>query len=72
MFTTDSCTPAAPISGTITPTTVTHGTLGTYACNAGYTLTGTATQSCSAGEMSGSTPSFDQGSYVLVFYYYFL
>ena len=61
MCSADTCTPTAPDSGFITPTTVAHGSDGTYACNVGYILTGTAIQTCSAGAMSGSTPTCNQG-----------
>ena len=51
----------APTNGTVTPTSTTYGLQATYACSAGYTLTGNgnlATRTCQADTTwSGSAPS---------------
>jgi len=39
-------TPPSPTHGTVTTTATTVGSTGTYACSAGYTLSGTATTTC--------------------------
>jgi hypothetical protein len=58
-----ACTPnlVAPTNGTVTPTMGTTGTVATYSCNAGYSLTGNATQTCQAdGTWSGTAPTCTQ------------
>jgi len=59
-----TCTPSAcptlvaPGNGSVTPTMGTTGTVATYSCNAGYALTGNATQTCQpAGTWSGTVPT---------------
>jgi hypothetical protein len=59
-----TCTPnacptlVAPANGGVTPMTGTTGTVATYSCNAGYALTGNATQTCQpAGTWSGTAPT---------------
>ncbi len=54
------CSPnlVAPANGSVTPAMGTTGTVATYSCNAGYSLTGNATQICqSSGTWSGTAPT---------------
>jgi hypothetical protein len=55
-----SCAPAltAPVHGTVSATTGASGDVRTYACDAGYALTGSATTTCQPnGSWSGTAPT---------------
>src|SRR5262249_28751942 len=54
------CAPnlTAPTNGTVTPTSGTTGTVATYACNTGFTLSGSAMRTCQTdGTWGGSAPT---------------
>jgi len=48
---------SAPANGTVTAATTTFGASATYACNANFTLSGSATRSCQASGWSGVAPT---------------
>ena len=57
------CTAAAPTNGAVTSTTVIHAQTTTYSCTtSGYTLIGTATQTCTSGSLSAAAPTCEQGT----------
>lgn len=72
--TANACSPnlTAPANGTVSTTTGTTGTVATYACNSGYTLTGSSTTTCqSSGAWSNPAPTCVAatcGSYTDVIY----
>ncbi len=53
-----SCSATAPTNGSVDATTTTYGLTVTYSCDAGYTLSGTATRTCNAdGTLSDVAPT---------------
>eukprot|EP01116_Phalansterium_solitarium_P016605 TRINITY_DN3889_c0_g2_i1.p1 TRINITY_DN3889_c0_g2~~TRINITY_DN3889_c0_g2_i1.p1 ORF type:complete len:618 (-),score=118.50 TRINITY_DN3889_c0_g2_i1:1388-3145(-) len=53
----NNCTATAPAFGSVTSTLIASGSSLTYSCNSGYTMSGTATQTCTAGSLSGIRPT---------------
>eukprot|EP01116_Phalansterium_solitarium_P015896 TRINITY_DN3568_c0_g2_i1.p1 TRINITY_DN3568_c0_g2~~TRINITY_DN3568_c0_g2_i1.p1 ORF type:complete len:567 (+),score=93.55 TRINITY_DN3568_c0_g2_i1:58-1701(+) len=52
----NGCVATAPVNGSASLTTVAHGGTVTYACDSGFTLSGQATQTCSAGAFNYALP----------------
>src|SRR5206468_2486412 len=55
-----ACLPnlTAPTNGSVSPSSGSTGTVATYTCNAGYSLSGAATRTCqSGGTWSGAAPT---------------
>jgi Notch-like protein len=48
---------SAPANGTVTAATTTFGSTATYACNANFTLNGSATRTCASSGWSGNAPT---------------
>ena len=57
----DPCAAVAPTNGAVTETAPAHGADTIYSCDAGYSLVGTATQTCTAGTLSDTPPSCSGG-----------
>jgi hypothetical protein len=52
----------APANGTVTAASTTFGATATYACNANFTLSGSATRTCAASGWSGTAPTCQASS----------
>ena len=61
-FLLDPCTATNPSEGTVSETAPAHGATITYSCTTtGYSLSGTATRTCTAGTLSGTAPTCQGG-----------